>query len=68
MNLLADENFPRPVIEPIAILYFRCHPIIADEVFAACKRALAETPDGYFAVVTPENTRLRPLRPPTIKS
>lgn len=112
--VLADENFPRPVIEgliaagydvlslarhspgindlavldlarrtgrrlltfdadfgdlvfahaapaPEAILYFRFHPIIPEEVLAAALRALGETPPGHFAVVTREDTRLRLL-------
>ena len=46
---------------PAAILYFRFHPIVPEEVLAAALRALSETPDGYIAVVTRENTRLRPM-------
>lgn len=44
---------------PPAIVYFRLHPIRADEVLAVALRALAETPDGHLAVATRENTRLR---------
>jgi predicted nuclease of predicted toxin-antitoxin system len=48
---------------PPAIVYFRLHPIRADVVLAVTLRALAETPDGYFAVAARENTRLRPFAP-----
>jgi len=48
---------------PPAIVYFRRHPIRTDVVLAVTLRALAEIPDGYFAVATRENTRLRPLAP-----
>lgn len=48
---------------PPAILLFRMHPIIVAEVQAAALRALAEVPDGYFAVVGRDATRLRPLHP-----
>ncbi len=47
---------------PVAILYFRMHPIIAEDVLEAALRALPETPEGYFAVVGREGTRLRPLQ------
>jgi predicted nuclease of predicted toxin-antitoxin system len=48
---------------PVAILYFRMHPIIVKDVLEAALRALTETPDGHFAVVGREGTRLRPLQP-----
>lgn len=46
---------------PTAILYFRLHPVVVEEVLDLALRALAETPDGHFAVVTRENIRLRRL-------
>ncbi len=64
--LTFDADFGDPVFfhgarPPIAILYFRIHPIVLKEVLVIALRALAEVPDGHFAVVTQENTRLRPL-------
>jgi predicted nuclease of predicted toxin-antitoxin system len=56
-----DLVFFHGVQPPVAILYFRLHPIVTEEVLVTALRALAEVPDGHFAVVTPENTRLRPL-------
>lgn len=58
-----DLIFSQGAAAPPAVLYFRLHPIVPGEVLAAALRALAETPDGHFAVVTPDNTRLRPMRP-----
>ena len=58
-----DLVFFRSATAPPAILYFRLHPIVPDEVLAATLRALPETPDGHIAVVTRDNTRLRPMRP-----
>ncbi|MGZ8217833.1 DUF5615 family PIN-like protein [Methylomagnum sp.] len=56
-----DLVFFHGVPPPEAILYFRFHPIIVDEIFDAAIRALRETPDGYFAVITRDNIRLRSL-------
>ena len=53
--------FSRGAVTPVAILYFRLHPILIDEVIALALRAIAETPDGYFAVVSRDGTRIRPL-------
>lgn len=58
-----DLVFFHGVPPPPAILFFRMHPIIVAEVQAAALRALAEVPDGYFAVVGRDATRLRLLRP-----
>ena len=51
----------RGVRPPKAVLYFRLHPIKVAEVLSVALRALEETPDGHLAVVTRENTRLRPF-------
>jgi predicted nuclease of predicted toxin-antitoxin system len=56
-----DLVFFHGATAPRAILYFRIRPIIIDELLAAALRGLAETPEGYFAVVSRESTRLRPL-------
>jgi predicted nuclease of predicted toxin-antitoxin system len=53
--------FARGAAAPTAILYFRLHPIVMDEVLELAMRAVAETPDGHFAVVGCEATRIRPL-------
>jgi predicted nuclease of predicted toxin-antitoxin system len=58
-----DLVFSRGVTPPTAILYFRLHPIMIQEVLELTLRALEEVPDGYFAVVSREGTRLRPLAP-----
>jgi predicted nuclease of predicted toxin-antitoxin system len=56
-----DLLFSRKVPEPPAVLYFRIHPILPGNVLAAALRAIPEVPDGYFAVITREHTRLRPF-------
>lgn len=48
---------------PPAILYFRMHPIIVEEVFQAALNALREVPSGHFVVVGHKTVRLRPLLP-----
>jgi predicted nuclease of predicted toxin-antitoxin system len=53
--------FSRRAAAPAAILYFRLHPIMMEEVLELAVRAIAETPDGHFAVVGREGTRIRPL-------
>lgn len=53
--------FSRGAPAPTAILYFRLHPIVIEEVVELALRAVAETPDGHFAVVGRESTRIRPL-------
>lgn len=53
--------FSRGAAAPAAILYFRLHPIVMEEVLALALRAVAQTPDGHFAVVGREGTRIRPL-------
>jgi hypothetical protein len=53
--------FHRGVAPPPAILYFRLHPIVVPELLQLALRALVETPDGCFAVVTRDGTRLRPF-------
>jgi predicted nuclease of predicted toxin-antitoxin system len=58
-----DLVFFHAVPPPVAILYFRMHPIIIEDVLEAALHALIETPEGYFAVVGREGIRLRPLRP-----
>ena len=53
--------FSRGAPVPPAILYFRLNPLVMEEVLALALRAVAESPDGYFAVVGREGTRIRPL-------
>lgn len=53
--------FARKAPSPIAILYFRVHPVVIDELLQLALRAVAETPDGHFAVVGPDGIRIRPL-------
>jgi len=56
-----DLVFAQGMKPPKAILYFRLHPIILENVLAVALRGLIETPDGYFSVITQEATRLRQL-------
>ena len=58
--------FSRGAAAPAAILYFRLHPIVIGEVLQLALRAVAETPDGHFAVIGREGTRIRPLTPKTL--
>lgn len=58
--------FSRGAPAPAAILYFRLHPVVIEEVLQLALRAVSETPDGYFAVVSREGTRIRPLASQTI--
>jgi predicted nuclease of predicted toxin-antitoxin system len=55
--------FTRRAVAPRAILYFRVHPIVAEDVLRLALRALADPPDGYLAVVGRDGTRLRPFPP-----
>jgi predicted nuclease of predicted toxin-antitoxin system len=56
-----DLVFHHGAVPPPAILYFRVHPVVAEEVLSLALRALGEAPEGSFAVVTREGTRLRPF-------
>jgi len=47
---------------PPAILLFRFHPIVVVDVLAAARRALADLPEGHFAVIGRETIRLRSFR------
>jgi predicted nuclease of predicted toxin-antitoxin system len=58
-----DLVFSHRALPPPAILYFRIHPIVADDVLAAALRALSEVPDGAIAVITRDDTRLRRFDP-----
>lgn len=57
-----DLVFFRGAPMPVAILYFRFHPIITQEILVAAQKALQEVPDGYFAVISKDATRLRPMK------
>lgn len=59
--------FSRGAMAPTAILYFRIHPIVIEEVLQLALRAVSETPDGHLAVVSREGTRLRPLTPHVLR-
>lgn len=54
-----DLVFAQGVEAPVAILYFRLHPIVIEEVTQIALHALVEVPDGFFAVVSREGIRLR---------
>lgn len=54
-----DLVFHQGVVPPPAILYFRLHPIDVDQLLELALRGLRETPDGYFAVIARDGTRLR---------
>lgn len=56
-----DLVFSKGMPAPKAIFYFRIHPIKHEELISLALHTLSETPDGYFAVITKENTRLRKL-------
>jgi predicted nuclease of predicted toxin-antitoxin system len=56
-----DLVFAQGVEAPVAILYFRLHPIVVEEVVQAALRALKEVPDGSFAAVSRDSIRLRPF-------
>jgi predicted nuclease of predicted toxin-antitoxin system len=58
--------FARRAPTPAAILYFRLHPVVIEEVLQLALGAVSETPDGYFAVVSREGTRIRRLAPRTV--
>jgi len=56
-----DLVFFHGATPPPAILYFRIHPIVIEDVLNAARRALTEVPEGMFAVVAVAETRMRPL-------
>ncbi|MEY3123311.1 MAG: hypothetical protein RI993_2136 [Pseudomonadota bacterium] len=54
--------FSHEVEPPAAILYFRSHPIILDELLTITLYALNEVQPGYFALIQREGIRLRRLK------
>ena len=56
-----DLVFFHAAAAPSPILYFRIHPIVATEVLAAARRALAQAPTEHLAVIGRETLRLRRL-------
>mgnify|MGYP001560277112 FL=1 len=56
-----DLVFSHGAEPPTAILYFRLHPIIAEELLTITLCALNEIQPGYFAVISREGIRLRKL-------
>jgi predicted nuclease of predicted toxin-antitoxin system len=48
---------------PPAVLYFRLHPIVAEQMLALALRALAAGIDSGFVVVTAAGERQRPFNP-----
>jgi predicted nuclease of predicted toxin-antitoxin system len=54
-----DLVFFHGAVPPPAILYFRIHPVVLAEVRAAALRAVAEVPEGCFAVIGVDSIRLR---------
>ena len=57
-----DLVFSHGVEPPAAILYFRLHSIILDELLIITLCALNEVQPGYFAVIQREGIRLRKLK------
>ncbi|WMJ09090.1 DUF5615 family PIN-like protein [Nitrosomonas sp. sh817] len=57
-----DLVFFHGIEPPEAILYFRLHPIIVEELLAISLCALNEIQSGYFAVIQREGIRLRKLK------
>lgn len=57
-----DLVFSHEAEPPAAILYFRLHPIILDELLTITLCALNEVQPGYFAVIQREGIRLRKLK------
>lgn len=53
--------FSRGIEPPVAILYFRLHPIIIEELLALALSSVKEIQPGYFTVISREGTRLRKL-------
>lgn len=47
---------------PLAVIYLRLHPILADAAAALTLQALQQVPDGHFVVATPDGLRRRPLQ------
>lgn len=56
-----DLVFQRGEAPPVAIVYLRLHPILAEGVLLLSLAALATEPDGYLVVVTREGMRRRPF-------
>jgi len=56
-----DLIFQRGEPPPVAVLYFRVHPVIDTEVLALALDALAKPIEGSFVVVTREGVRSRPF-------
>lgn len=56
-----DLVFSHGVELPIAVLFFRLHPIIVEELLTIILCALNEVQPGYFVVISREGMRLRKL-------
>ena len=54
---ISDREVP-----PLAVIYLRLHPILADAAAALTLQALQQVPDGHFVVATPDGLRRRPLQ------
>jgi predicted nuclease of predicted toxin-antitoxin system len=59
--------FSRGAPAPTAILYFRLHPIVSEEILELALRAVAQAPDGHFVVIGREGMRIRSLTPKTLR-
>ncbi|MFO1224987.1 MAG: DUF5615 family PIN-like protein [Burkholderiaceae bacterium] len=46
---------------PVAVLYFRLHPVVDTEVLALALEALSKPIEGSFVVVTRQGLRSRPF-------
>lgn len=46
---------------PVAVLYFRLHPVVDTEVLALALEALSKPIEGSFVVVTRQGMRSRPF-------
>lgn len=56
-----DLIYQRGVDPPPAVLYFRVHPLVAEDVLALALDALNEANAGHFCVVSRDGIRRRPL-------
>jgi predicted nuclease of predicted toxin-antitoxin system len=56
-----DLVFSHDVEPPIAVLFFRLHPIIVEELLTITLCALNEVQPGHFVVISRERIRLRKL-------
>lgn len=56
-----DLVFSHDVEPPIAVLFFRLHPIIVEELLTITLCALNEVQPGHFVVISREGIRLRKL-------